>query len=211
MPRNFKTSKLRYQAVNKLLFPEMVCNIPGNNSVFLTFDDGPTPEITDRVLAFLLQYHAKATFFCIGNKVEQFPELYQTILNEGHSVGNHGYNHLHGWYTTTKTYLDDCQRASQLIKSNLFRPPYGKLTRNQYRSLLVKYRIVHWSALSWDFHPWISQDRCLRIALNSIYNGSILVFHDTWKAEKKLFYVLPRLLEEIQCQGYSAESISELV
>lgn len=182
--------------LNSLFFPEMITCLPGNeNKIYLTFDDGPTPGITNQVLAFLSQFNARATFFCRGDNVMRNKDVYQLIINQGHLTGNHGYAHLHGWYTNTQKYLDDSNKAAEIIKTPIFRPPYGKITPAQYQQLKKHYTLYLWSALSWDFHPWVEPELCLHHTVKKLYPGAILVFHDTLKASKKLFYVLPRLLE----------------
>jgi peptidoglycan/xylan/chitin deacetylase (PgdA/CDA1 family) len=186
----------------------MITHFSGNEKkIYLTFDDGPTPEITNQVLAFLLKYNAKATFFCCGKRVQNNPDLYSKIIEEGHVTGNHGYSHLHGWHTNTESYIADCHKASELIKSPFFRPPYGKLRMSQYKALKSHFTLYLWTALSWDFHPWVSPQRCLKIALKALKPGVIIVFHDTPKAADKLLYTLPKILETGIEQGYQFVSI----
>ena len=200
--------KCRLSQLNKIFFPEMITQFPGDEkNIYLTFDDGPTPEITDRVLAFLLKYNAKATFFCCGKNVLNNIGLYNRIIEEGHITGNHGYSHLHGWYTDAATYIADCEKASEIIKSTLFRPPYGKLRNSQYKALKNSYSLYLWTALSWDFHSWVSPKRCLKIVRRALQPGSIIVFHDTHKAAEKLLYTLPIILEEGIQQGYKFVSL----
>ncbi len=184
----------------------MVTHIPGTgNKLFLTFDDGPTPEITKRVLAFLSQYNAKATFFCTGKNVAANPHLFQEIEKAGHLTGNHGYNHLNGWTTKKNVYAEDCHKAVQFIPNRIFRPPFGKITPAQYSLLKKDFTIYLWTALSWDFHSMVSPELCLKRATKHLYPGSILVFHDTIKASAKLMYTLPRLLESGLSKGYQFE------
>lgn len=186
----------------------MITHFPGDEKkIYLTFDDGPTPEITDRVLAFLLEYKAKATFFCCGENVQNNFDLYSKIIEQGHVTGNHGYSHLHGWYTDTTTYIADCYKASGQIKSRLFRPPYGKIRMSQYNILKNQYTLYLWTALSWDFHSRVGPKRCLKVVLKSLQPGSIIVFHDTSKAAEKLLYALPIILEEGTRLGYEFVSL----
>jgi peptidoglycan/xylan/chitin deacetylase (PgdA/CDA1 family) len=188
---------------NKILFPEMVTHIPETaNKIFLTFDDGPTPGITNQVLAFLSEYNAKATFFCTGKNAAANPNLIKEIEKSGHLTGNHGFNHLNGWLTKKTVYIDDCYQASKIVPNRIFRPPFGKITPGQYNHLKKDYTIYLWTALTWDFHPWISPEFCFKIATKHLNSGSILVFHDTEKASAKLMYALPRLLEYGLNQGY---------
>ncbi|MFC7357882.1 polysaccharide deacetylase family protein [Jejudonia soesokkakensis] len=163
--------------------------------IYLTFDDGPIPEVTPWVLDLLKEYNAKATFFCIGENVQKHPEIYNRIIAEGHSVGNHTFHHLNGWKTNTSTYIEDVSKAAEYIDSKLFRPPYGRITSNQAKQLKKKgYRIIMWDVLSYDFEASVSEEKCLHNVLNNIENGSIVVFHDSVKAEKNLRYVLPKVL-----------------
>jgi len=188
---------------NNLLFPGIITRIPGNSKrIYLTFDDGPTPGITEQVLAFLLKYNAKGTFFCRGDQVQKHVQLYNEILVNGHTLGNHGYAHLNGWLTGAKKYLDDYDRAWELIKSPIFRPPYGKILPRQYWLLQQKCKIYLWTALSWDFHPWVSPEKCLRNSLRHLNTGSILVFHDSHKASQNMLYALPKLLEAGKKKGF---------
>ena len=195
--------KFRLSQLNKLLFPEMITRFPkSENKIYLTFDDGPTPGITNRVLAFLSEYNAKATFFCRGDNVHSNKELFKSISEQGHTLGNHGYSHLHGWYTRTGKYVTDCRKAAELIPNRIFRPPYGKITPAQYQALKKDFTIYLWTALSWDFHPWINPKMCYWYSARNMFPGSILVFHDTKKASAKLFYTLPRLLKMGLEKGY---------
>jgi peptidoglycan/xylan/chitin deacetylase (PgdA/CDA1 family) len=194
--------------LNKFFFPEAIEFIPGEEKkIYLTFDDGPTPGITSQVLAFLSQYKAKATFFCKGAHVASQAKFFQMIQDSGHITGNHGFSHLHGWYTPTKKYVNDCHRAAEIIQNPIFRPPYGKLRPAQYHLLKKDFKIYLWTALSWDFHPWISKEQCLKIALRNLNPGAILVFHDTEKAFPSLNYALPRLLEEGTGKGFSFSAL----
>lgn len=194
---------IRGSLLNNFLFPEMVTHIPESDKIYLTFDDGPTPGVTNQVLAFLHQYQAKATFFCKGENVESQRDIFQEIGNCGHVTGNHGYSHLHGWYTRNAQYINDCKKAAELIPNPIFRPPFGKLSMGQYKSLKENFTIYLWSALSWDFHPMVSPDICFKIAAKNLKPGTIIVFHDTRKASEKLMFALPRILELGLRKGYS--------
>lgn len=192
-----------------MLYPDVVWDKFGNgNTLYLTFDDGPTPEITEKVLDILDQYQAKATFFCLGRNVERYPDVYQSILARDHSVGNHTYSHLKGWKSKNQEYFDDIELASRLIHSKLFRPPYGKIRRSQIRYLKKKYKIVLWEVMSHDYEKRVSKERSLKVVLRYTRPGSILVFHDSVKAIKKLEYILPRFLEYFSEKGYKFEAIS---
>lgn len=188
----------------------MITRFPkSENKIYLTFDDGPTPGITNQVLALLTKYKAKATFFCRGDNAESNPTLFKTIAAEGHSIGNHGFAHLHGWVTDTEQYVNDCLKAARLIPNRIFRPPFGKMTLAQHRSLKNDFTIYLWTALSWDFHPWITPRMCYWYSARNLNPGSILVFHDTEKAAAKLLYALPRLLELGLKKGYEFAAIWE--
>jgi len=177
------------------------------NEIFLTFDDGPTPEFTPWVLSVLKEYNARATFFCLGKKVEQNPGLFQQIKDEGHAVGNHSYSHLSGWKTKNQTYYKDVYKASEFIYSKLFRPPYGEIKLRQIKQLKGKYHIVMWDVLSYDYHPKTSPQKCLQNVLGFAKPGSIIVFHDNEKAKVNLKYVLPEILKFYSRQGFVFKSI----
>jgi peptidoglycan/xylan/chitin deacetylase (PgdA/CDA1 family) len=193
------------------LYPERVWAFSHvKDSVFLTFDDGPIPEITPWVLDELKKHNAKATFFCIGENVKKHPEIFQRILAEGHSVGNHTFNHLKGAKTETSTYIENTLLAEELIHSKLFRPPYGKITSKQAKILHEKgFKIVMWDIISYDFDANISEEQCLQNVLKNIKPGSVVVFHDSRKAEKNLRYVLPKVLEFIGEKGLLCNSIKQ--
>lgn len=180
--------------------------------IFLTFDDGPIPEVTEFVLDQLNEFNAKATFFCIGDNIRKYPAVFSRIVNEGHSVGNHTFNHLNGWKNSNTAYIDNINRCENLLshqKTKLFRPPYGKIKRKQAKQLLANgYKIIMWDVLSADFDPTITKEKCLQNVLRNVENGSIIVFHDSIKASDKLYYVLPKVLEEFSLQGYKFKAIS---
>ena len=177
--------------------------------IYLTFDDGPTPEITEFVLAELQKYNAKATFFCIGKNVKCHHGIYEQILENGHSVGNHTFNHLNGFKTKNSVYLENVQHAAAHIHSNLFRPPYGKIKSSQGRALQKEgYKIVMWDVLSGDFDKAINPEKCLKNVLGHTNNGSIIVMHDSQKAREKIFYALPRVLAHFSEKGYNFKAIT---
>ena len=184
------------------VFPELIWRFKekekeSNNHVYLTFDDGPTPGVTTWVLDQLRQFEAKGTFFCLGKNVEKNPDLYKKIIEEGHAVGNHTYSHLKGWQMDNTEYFNDVDLADNFIQSNLFRPPYGKFTASQIRYLSDHYQIVMWDILSQDYNLNTSPDRVLSNVLDNVRGGSIVVFHDSIKAEPNLTYALPRVLESL--------------
>lgn len=169
--------------------------------VYITFDDGPTEEVTPWVLDLLKEHNAKATFFCLGKKVEMHPEIFERIVNEGHAVGNHTYSHLKGWETRTGQYVEDVDLANHLIKSDLFRPPYGRIKGTQSRILRKRYKIIMWNILSMDYSRWVTPKRCASIVLNNLRPGAIIVFHDSKKAETNMKYGLVKLLEQVRKRG----------
>lgn len=176
-------------------------------TLHLTFDDGPTPGVTNLVLDELKKYNAKATFFCIGKNVEQFPELFQRIIDEGHAVGNHTYSHINGWSVKTYTYLKDVVKCKAIFESTLFRPAYGKITRFQAKALMNTFEIIMWDVLSSDFDENCTPEKCLHNVLTHSKKGSIIVFHDSIKAEKNLIYTLPKVLEHFTQQGFQFKAI----
>ncbi len=176
-------------------------------NIYLSFDDGPVPEITDWILDELKRHNAKATFFCVGANILKNQDIFSRIIKSGHSVGNHSMFHNKGFSTRVENYLQEAEHCRQLIGNRLFRPPYGQLKRSQCRSLInLGYKIVMWDVISYDYEK-ITPERCLNIVLNNTRNGSIIVFHDNFKAEQNLKYSLPRILEHFGNLGYSFKAI----
>ncbi len=193
----------------KSLYPTQVWSLPKKQkSIYLTFDDGPTPGITDWTLDILQSNAAKGTFFLVGDNVVKHPHLVQRMVSEGHHVGNHTQNHLNGWNTETKDYLRNTLKCAEVLKTTLFRPPYGRITRAQARIMQKRFKIIMWDVLSGDFDKSISKERVLRNVLNNTTGGSIIVFHDSLKAESRMKYALPRVLDYFGTKGYSFEAIS---
>jgi peptidoglycan/xylan/chitin deacetylase (PgdA/CDA1 family) len=189
------------------LMPELVWDIPEERDVFLTFDDGPTPEVTEWILDELARYDAKATFFCLGRNVELYPELYRRIVEEGHRVGNHTYSHLRGWKTKVVDYVYDVERAAGVTGSSLFRPPYGRITPAQSRALAPRYRIVMWNIISRDYNPALAPQTCLDNVIRHVRAGDIVVFHDSKKAFRNMRYALHGTLEYLQSKGMNSKAI----
>jgi len=186
------------------LFPDLLWHVNDpEKKLYLTFDDGPTPHVTPRVIEILSHYQARATFFCIGRNAERHPAIYNQILAAGHLTGNHTYSHLKGWYTPNPVYYDDIRLAGLFIRSTLYRPAYGMITPVQAKHLKKTYRLVMWDVMSYDFHPRVSPAQCLHHVLNAAGSGSVVVFHDSYKASEKLIYTLPLLLEHFSSLGFS--------
>ena len=177
-------------------------------ALYLTFDDGPVAGITDETLALLDRFNAKATFFCVGDNVIRNPETYSKIIDSGHSVGNHTFHHLNGWKTTTEDYIRDIEKCSTLVDSNLFRPPYGRITRKQANILSKNYKITMWSVLSGDFDPSVTVAKCIRNVERQARPGSIIVMHDQIKSAATMLQALPVILDLFQKQGFSFEAMS---
>ncbi len=175
--------------------------------VYLTFDDGPTPMITESVMDVLDEYNAKATFFCLGSQVEKHLNLFNEIQKRGHRVGNHTFSHISGWSSTPKDYLDDVERASQVISSSLFRPPYGRITKKQFNQIKKRYTVVFWDIIPGDFIQGITSKKLLKNTLKYLKLGSVIVFHDSIKCGDVLLETLPVLLEELKQRGYRLEVI----
>ncbi len=205
---------LRIPSVIQNLFSSRIWRINTQEKVlFLTFDDGPHPQATTFVLDQLRQFNAKATFFCIGKNVKSFPDIYSRILAEGHKTGNHTYDHLNGWKAKDREYLANIAEAKIYIDSELFRPPYGRITNFQVRQLkLPAYglKTVMWTILSGDFDPGITKEKCLANVALKAKAGDIIVFHDSEKCFEKLQFALPRVLTYFTEKGYRFESLAQV-
>jgi len=181
---------------------------PDGNEVFLTFDDGPIPEVTPWVLEKLKEYDVKATFFCIGDNVLKHPKIYQRILDEGHAVGNHTHKHLKGWNTDDGTYLKDIENAGEFISSNLFRPPYGRIKKSQIKLIQsLNYHIIMWSILSGDYNKNRSPEACFNNVKRNLKPGSVVVFHDSIKANNNMRYALEKTLIFMRENNFKGVSI----
>lgn len=197
---------MRSPRIVRQFFPSVLWCIGKKQSIlYLTFDDGPS-ERTQELLEILEKFNAKATFFCVGQNVERLPEDYQAILSQGHEVGNHSFSHKKGWRTSKKAYLDDVQKAKKVIDSKLFRPPYGKMTLSQYRTLIKEFRVVMWTHLSYDFDNSIPADSFVERLKRDFQGGEIVVLHDNIKYFDRSKYMLIEILKwakkrEIRCEA----------
>ena len=192
----------------RALFPGVIWRIPSDKKcVYLTFDDGPIPEITPWVLDTLDRYGIKATFFCVCDNVRQYTEVYQMILDRVHSVGNHTFNHIQGIRFWTKNYVANVKKAAELIKSNLFRPPHGHMRFPQVLMLRSSYKIIMWDVVTRDYSPHMTPNGVLNVVKNYTRNGSIIVFHDSLKSEVNMKGALPRAIEWLQQNGYEFKTI----
>lgn len=192
----------------QFLLPGYTWRVPtAEKTLYLTFDDGPIPEVTTWIIKTLAEHDAKATFFCVGDNVRKHPEVFQQVLQAGHAVGNHTFNHLNGWNTNTVEYLQNVDKCGEVLSSNLFRPPYGRLKSAQKKALKADFRIIMWDVLSGDFSQKISPEKCLDNVLSNARPGSIIVLHDSLKAEHNLRFVLPRVLEHFSVRGYRFERL----
>lgn len=180
-----------------------------DKTIYLTFDDGPTPGVTDVLLDILKKYNAKATFFCLGKNVAANQSLFMQIKEQGHVVGNHTWDHLNGRKVETANYLNSIERTKVFIQSNLFRPPYGRITKSQANLISQEFKIIMWSVLSGDFDLKQSKEECLSSVLKFTKAGSIIVFHDSLKAAHQMLYALPRVLEHFQEKGFKFEAIKD--
>ena len=206
--------------VFRRLYPDYLWRVATEEKVlYLTFDDGPTPEVSEFVLETLDSFDAKATFFCIGQNIEKYPSLFQTILKQGHAVGNHTHRHVKGWKTSTEDYLRETALCLDMMQKHsdgtsmpnlkLFRPPYGKLTQTQGKALLERgYQIVMWDILSFDWKASIPEEDCLNNVLDHSKEGSIIVFHDSQKANKNMSYALPKVLAHFSERGYQFKNLA---
>lgn len=188
--------------------------------IYLTFDDGPVPNVTEFVLNTLKSFKIKATFFCIGDNILKHPAVFERLKSEGHAIGNHTFNHLNGWKTADNIYVQNFLKCQELTQTNLFRPPYGRIKKSQIRSLraeaqrpifevgqqptkaIPQLEIIMWDVLSGDFDPSLSPEKCYQNIINNTENGSIIVFHDSLKAFDRLKYALPKAIEYFLNEGY---------
>lgn len=203
---------VRTPALLKLLYPKLIWDVDSRSKcIYLTFDDGPIPIVTPFVLNILKKFEAKATFFCIGDNVRKHPDIFERLKSEGHAIGNHTFNHLKGWVTDDKEYLDNFLQANSLLNTNLFRPPYGRIKRSQIKLLrnnVPGLKIVMWSVLSVDYDQALSPEQCLKNVVANTRAGDIVLFHDSLKARERMEYALPRALEYWVKNGFTFGALS---
>jgi peptidoglycan-N-acetylglucosamine deacetylase len=199
----------------KLWFPKYIWKLPNaEKKIYLTFDDGPIPEVTEWVLDILKQENIKATFFCIGDNIQKNPAIFKRIISENHAIGNHTFNHLNGWKNASKNYIKNMKNCEEEIlkhsnlKSKLFRPPYGKIKITQANAILkLGYKIIMWDILSYDFDANLHSEKCLSETIKNTSNGSIIVFHDSIKANNNLKFVLPKAIQVLKEKGFIFDKI----
>lgn len=228
-----KFFRAKYPGILKIIYPKRISSFQDPKSIYLTFDDGPIPEVTPWVLEQLQQFHAKATFFCIGKNVKKHPGVFQKLLRDGHAIGNHTYDHLNGWKTSSSTYIENTKKAEEILSmqiqdsnykgrnstkshsqlnpdSKLFRPPFGKITNRQAQILSKKgYYIVMWDVISGDYDPRISAKKSLKNIIDNSKGGSVLVFHDSQKAFPTLKKILPEILEFYTAKGFAFKKLTD--
>lgn len=187
----------------RILYPKAIWRMNKNEkAVYLTFDDGPIPVVTPWVLDLLDKYKIKATFFMVGDNVRKHPEEFQMVVNRGHRIGNHTFNHIRGLDYKGDSYLENTDKANAYLKTNLFRPPHGYMSPKQYRTLKDKYKIIMWDLVTRDYNRKLNGKQVLGKVKKYVRNGSIITFHDSIKSEENLKYALPRAIEWLQEQGY---------
>lgn len=197
----------------RIIYPhfEWLRPLDFENTVYLTFDDGPVPEATDFVLQTLKKYNVKATFFCVGDNIKKHPDIFNKVVSDGHTCGNHTYNHLNGRKNDTHTYIENIRKCQELLPEisgkPLFRPPYGRLKKNQIKLIQKNYRIIMWDVLTQDYNASLEKEKCLKSAIKATENGSIVLFHDSMKAYDNLRYVLPRYIEKTLSLGYQFKTL----
>jgi peptidoglycan-N-acetylglucosamine deacetylase len=201
---------IRVPRIVRLFDKSLIWEIPTQEKkIYITFDDGPDQNITPQILEILKTSGARATFFCTGSKAEKLPELINRIRSEGHSLGNHTFNHLDGPRTSTVIYLNDIADSTSLLKTKLFRPPYGRITSQQKKAIKKDYKIVMWSIMPGDFDERITKEICLKRSLKYSREGSIIVFHDNLKASNNVLFTLPRFIEKLKGMDFTFDPITE--
>jgi peptidoglycan/xylan/chitin deacetylase (PgdA/CDA1 family) len=192
----------------RLLYPSLTWRIQTEEKIiYLTFDDGPIPVVTEWVLETLSKFNAKATFFCIGDNIKKHPDIFEKLKQSGHTIGNHTMNHLNGWKTENKTYFDNVNECNRYITTRIFRPPYGRIKSKQIMELKKQFNIIMWDVLSKDYDTCLTGEQCFNRVRSQSRAGSIIVFHDSLKAESRLRYALPATLEYFSQRGFKFGTI----
>lgn len=191
------------------IFPSLVWKcITNEKKVWLTFDDGPTPKVTNYILKILKKHNIKATFFCVGNKIEKYPDIIKKIKKDGHVIGNHSYSHINGFTTSTKKYLKDVSKCQELIpNTDIFRPPFGKITPIQISKLKQDFKIIMWDVMAYDFRDSLTQEECLLNVMDNVENGSIILLHDNLKSFEKIKYILPKIIDQLKDRKFNFSKI----
>lgn len=185
----------------KPLFKDLLWAVPDSDKVYLTFDDGPTPGVTDKALEILDEKGVRATFFLLGSNVAQHPSIFQSIRDKGHSIGNHSWNHESGWKTSNSGYFRSVLATQKLVQSRWFRPPYGRITKSQVKTLKSKFDIVMWDIMPGDFDPKVDAKACVKHVMQHVKQGSIIVLHDNHKAAATMLEALPQIIEQVREKG----------
>ena len=199
---------IKAPAIFQWLYPNCVWKIPNSkNNVYLTFDDGPSFEVSTQTLKILKAENIKATFFCMGKQIEKHPEIYKQIILEGHAVGNHTFDHPNGWITKNKQYFKNVEKCQNLIRSTLFRPPYGKMKFSQVKHLKSIYKIIMWDVIGGDFDPKTSANDIVNNVVSNSKSGSIIVLHDSRRFGEKMLAALPQIITKLKMKGFNFSTI----
>ena len=191
-------------------FPNALWRLPENKKqVVLTFDDGPIPEVTPWVLNLLKEENIKACFFCVGENVQRYPEVFQQVIDEGHQVGNHTFNHMQGLKNPNEIYFENIEKAARYIDSSFMRPPHGWMRKSQYHEVSKNYQVVMWDVISRDYDAKISPEKVTKNVLNFVRPGSIIIFHDSIKAQKNMKQALPVVIKTLKEKAYEFALLTE--
>ena len=198
---------IKTPSLTKYLFPSLVWKKnTDQKKIWITFDDGPDEKVTPYLIDVLGKFGIKATFFIIGNQAKKYPELVKLIINNGHKIGNHSFSHLNGFSTNNNKYLEDVEQAKKYIDSDIFRPPFGKITPFQIKNLKKDFKIIMWDIMSWDFKENIYPNKIYKNVIDNVENGSIILFHNNLKSYNNLKNSLELILEKLKDKGYQFSS-----
>tara|TARA_B100000902_G_scaffold36714_2_gene43869 strand:- start:14277 stop:14894 length:618 start_codon:yes stop_codon:yes gene_type:complete len=201
--------KAKMPKILQKIFPSLVWKcLTNERKVWLTFDDGPNPKVTNYILNVLKKNNIKATFFCVGNKIEKYPDIINKIKQEGHIIGNHSYSHINGFKTSTKKYIKDISKCQKLIpNTKIFRPPFGKITPIQISKLKQDFKIIMWDVMAYDFRDSLTKEECLLNVTDNVESGSIIVLHDNLKSFEKIKYLLPKIIDKLKDRKFNFSEI----